>query len=365
MSVIARPAPAAGRRRRMPRRRGGVLVAAGMALAATVSGCAASADGPNAALSQVAAPVATASASAAPAASSGAAPTCSPAAQASYSPLGSLPAPTALPAGSLEATIRARGQLVVGVSGDTRLLGARNSLNGGALEGFDIDMARMVAGAIFGTQGPIDDHIQYKVITNAQRFPLVNQGVAAGGVDLVARAVSMTCDRWSNPDPAKGASFSAGYFKSEQRILVRSDSTANSIADLAKVNAKVCAPSASTSLTNIQRIAGVDAVAVAINSDCLALWQEGKVDAITDDDAILAGFKAQDPHAVIRGGSIDSTYYALAIGRTHREFVQFVNAVLASPQGHAAWTTAYNTWLAGPMSAQPQGQPTPDYGRGS
>jgi len=184
MSVIARPAPAAGRRRRMPRRRGGVLVAAGMALAAAVSGCAASADGPNAALSQVAAPVATASASAAPAASSGAAPTCSPAAQASYPPLGSLPAATALPAGSLEATIRARGHLVVGVSGDTRLLGARNSLNGGALEGFDIDMARMVAGAIFGTQGPIDDHIQYKVITNAQRFPLVNQGVAAGGVDL-------------------------------------------------------------------------------------------------------------------------------------------------------------------------------------
>ena len=46
----------------------------------------------------------------------------------SYAPDGPLPAPDALPANSTMAAIRARGKLIVGVSADTLLFGARNPL---------------------------------------------------------------------------------------------------------------------------------------------------------------------------------------------------------------------------------------------
>lgn len=49
--------------------------------------------------------------------------------------------------------IRERGRLVVGVSSDTYLMGARNSFTG-QIEGFDIDIARDLAEAISGIRTP-------------------------------------------------------------------------------------------------------------------------------------------------------------------------------------------------------------------
>jgi polar amino acid transport system substrate-binding protein len=304
------------------------------------------------AASRAAAGVASSGAGAATAA---AAVTCSPSAEASYPALGSLPAATALPAGSFAARIRAKGVLVVGVSGDTRLLGARNALKKYALEGFDIELAKAIGRAIFG----VDGKVQFKVITAGDRFTFANNGT----VDLVARAVSMTCDRWQNTDDSKAAIFSAGYFKSDQRLLVRDGSGITRIQDLKSPTNRVCAPTGSTSVANLAKFTNVTPVSVEIHSDCMALWQEGRVDAITGDDAILAGFAAQDPHAAVVGGALDSTYYAFAIGRKNKDFVQFVNAVMATPAFRSTWTDAYDAYLAVPLKSQPQTQPAPNYNR--
>jgi len=53
-----------------------------------------------------------------------------------------------MPAGSFMETIRQRGRLIAGVSADTLLFGFRNPVSG-KLEGFDIDMVREIARAIF------------------------------------------------------------------------------------------------------------------------------------------------------------------------------------------------------------------------
>jgi polar amino acid transport system substrate-binding protein len=269
-----------------------------------------------------------------------------------------------MPAGSLEATILQRGHLVVGVSGDTRLLGARNFLAGGQLEGFDINIAKAVATAIFGKADGTT--IQFKVITAAQRIPLVNTGAGAAGasadgVDMVARAMTMNCDRWTQ------VAFSTPYLVAQQQLLVRSDvAGTTTIESLAKNKQKVCAPAGSTSLANLAQYPGVQPVAVAIHSDCLALWQEGQVDAITGDNAILAGFAAQDPRAVIVGKPLEQEPYGLAISLKHKEFVQFVNAFLASPAGHAAWTSAYTgSGLSDAKGLPTLAQPAPNYGRGT
>ena len=106
---------------------------------------------------------ASASASAAPAA-----PTCDNATQ-SYAPTGPLPTAEGLPEGSTMAAIRARGRLIVGVSADTYLLGARNPLTG-QIEGFDIDLAKQVAKAI----------LEFDCATDSSQN--ITLGGASGGV---------------------------------------------------------------------------------------------------------------------------------------------------------------------------------------
>ncbi|HEY0807097.1 MAG TPA: ABC transporter substrate-binding protein, partial [Pseudonocardiaceae bacterium] len=84
---------------------------------------------------------------------------------ASLRPPAAMPAPGQMPAGSTMAKIQARGYLIAGVDQNTDLFGYRNPKNN-RLEGFDIDMVRDVAQAIFGNP----DKVVYKAITSAQRI---------------------------------------------------------------------------------------------------------------------------------------------------------------------------------------------------
>ncbi|MGO1279703.1 MAG: transporter substrate-binding domain-containing protein, partial [Cellulosimicrobium funkei] len=122
---------------------------------------------------------------------------------ASYSPEGALPGPDALPGGSTMAAIRDRGTLVVGVSADTLLMGARNPLSG-QIEGFDIDVLHEVSRAIFGDP----DRLQFRVITSGQRLEVLENGE----VDLVARAFTINCERWES------IAFSAEYYHAGQKV---------------------------------------------------------------------------------------------------------------------------------------------------
>jgi ABC-type amino acid transport substrate-binding protein len=84
------------------------------------------------------------------------------------------------------ATIFKNKYLRVGVDQTTYLDGYRDPRTG-QLEGFDIDVARQIAQAIFGN--PND--IQFKAITQNQRIPMIE----SGAVDIVADSVTITCDR--------------------------------------------------------------------------------------------------------------------------------------------------------------------------
>lgn len=265
---------------------------------------------------------------------------------ASYAPLVPLPGPGSLPAGSTMAEIRDRGRLIVGVSADSLLLGSRNPVTG-VLEGFDIDMARLVAEAIFGDP----NRIELRVITAAQRIPLLQDG----SLDLVARNMTITCARWEQ------IAFSAEYFRSGQKLLVPLGSAATSLADLA--GQRVCAPAGSTSLDNLAGAPEVIPVAARTHTDCLVRFQTGEVDAITGDDTVLAGLAAQDPYAQVVGEAFTAEPYGLGMNLENVDLVRFVNGVLAAAMADGRWTQSYDRWLAEALGPAPA-PPTPNYGRG-
>ncbi|WP_265523152.1 glutamate ABC transporter substrate-binding protein [Oerskovia flava] len=265
---------------------------------------------------------------------------------ASYEPEGSLPGPDDLPSGSTMAEIRERGSLVVGVSADTLLMGSRNPLSG-EIEGFDIAVLHEVARAIFGDP----DRLQFRVITSGQRLDVLE----SGEVDVVARAFTMTCERWET------IAFSSEYYHAGQKVLVTRDSTVERIEDLE--GQRVCAPEGTTTLERLGEFPGIEAVPAQTHTACLVLFQQAQVEAITGDDTILAGFAAQDPYAKVVGEAISDEPYGLGIGADNVDLVRFVNGVLEEMRDDGTWTDLYERWL-GVLGPAPE-PPNAVYGRPS
>lgn len=311
-------------------------------VAALVSGCA---------YSQTPMPSSSASSTASASASASPSPSATAAqctnATASYSALTPLPAAAALPSGSTMAAIRARGRLIAGVSADTYLFGSRNPLTG-AVEGFDIDLVNRIAESILGKGAKVE----LRVITAAQRLEVLS----AHEVDVVIRTMTMTCARWND------IAFSAEYYRSGQKLLVRKGVEVTGIADVGSL--RVCAPTGTSSLATIRTKVPTATIVPADNhTGCLVLLQRGDVDVITGDDTVLAGLAAQDPYAqVVDMAPFTQEPYGVGVAADQRDFVSFINGVLAAYIKDGSWTKSYNRWLAAPLGPAPTA-PTPVYGR--
>jgi polar amino acid transport system substrate-binding protein len=250
--------------------------------------------------------------------------------RASLRPPASLPAANSMPAGGTLAAIQARGKLIAGVDQNSYRFGFRDPLTG-ELSGFDIDIAKQVAKAIFGDE----NRIQFRTVTSSTRIDAVRNGE----VDLVVETMTMNCERWQQ------VSFSSEYFTAGQRVLVHRGSGLTGIKDLA--GKKVCAAAGSTSIRNLASDpARPVPVAVAGWTDCLVMLQQNQVEAVSTDDSILAGLAAQDPNTEVVGDAFTDEPYGIAIKQENADLVRFVNGVLERIRTDGTWTGLHRTWLA-------------------
>jgi polar amino acid transport system substrate-binding protein len=250
---------------------------------------------------------------------------------------GPLPPAGQMPAGSTMERIFQRGRLIAGVDQNSYLMGFRNSFTG-EIEGFDVDVVRQIAKAIFGDE----KKVQFKVVTSAERIPVLQRGE----VDVVVRTMTITCDRREDVD------FSAVYYQAGQRVLVRRNSGITGVDGLA--DKRVCVASGSTSLNNV-----VNRVKTTISvpnwTDCLVMLQQGQTDAISTDDTILAGLAAQDPYTEVVGSRFTEEPYGVGMPKGQEDLVRFVNGVLERMRGDGTWSGIYWRWLntLGPAPAPP------------
>jgi polar amino acid transport system substrate-binding protein len=216
--------------------------------------------------------------------------------------------------------IRDRGKLIAGVSADTLLFGARNPFSG-KLEGLDIDLVNELAKTVFGTSD-VADKVQYRVITYAERLPLLE----SGDIHVVAHSMTINCARWNR------IAFSTEYFTAGQTLLVRSTESAQSITDM-PVKSRVCVPRGGTSVETLQapEFASRQFVPVEVDdiTECLVKFQQGLTDAILSDDTVVAGMAAQDPYTRVLGGKrITQEPYGMGFNKAATDLVQVANAML-------------------------------------
>lgn len=259
-------------------------------------------------------------------------------ATASLSPMSPMPRPGNMPSGSTMKRIQERGRLIVGVSQDKYQVGYLNPLTGD-LEGFDIEIAKLIARAIFGDE----TRIQYRAVVSATRIPML----MSGEVDMVVSTFTINAQR------KEQIQFSEVYYEAGQRVLVHRDSTVTGVADLS--GSRVCAPKGSTSAKNVMTAnPAIILVESTTFTECLVLFQLGRVEAISTDDVILAGLAAQDPYTKIVGPTFSREPYGIGIAKENTDFVRFVNGALSAAKTDGTWQRIYNQWLGQFMGqAQP------------
>lgn len=199
----------------------------------------------------------------------------------------------------------------------------------GEPEGFDVDIAREVA-------DQLDVEIDLVGMTTDERIGTL----LAGRVDMVVHNFTITCER------KEEIAFSTEYFRAQQVILVPRGNPARSLPQLK--GQRVCATEGSTVMDHIEQMPPRDRplpVKVRQRADCLMLLQQGQVDALATDDAILAGIAAQDPNLVLRDEVFSEEPYGIGLPKGHDEWVRYVNAVLEDVRD-GRWQELYDEWLA-------------------
>jgi polar amino acid transport system substrate-binding protein len=235
-----------------------------------------------------------------------------------------------MPAGSTMARILARGRLIVGADQNAYLMGFRDPASG-QLDGFDIQVARQIAKAIFGNP----DAVQFRAINAADRIPMIQ----SGDVDMVVRDMTITCDRLQQ------VAFSTDYLDAPQRLLVNKGSGYTSMTDMG--GKKVCAATGSINIPVIQQSASHPVAVSASNVlDCLVLLQQGQIQGVSSDDVGLIGLAAQDPNTEVVGGPLNDNPIGVAMKKDATDLVRFVNGVLDAMRTNGTWTAIYQQWLA-------------------
>lgn len=237
------------------------------------------------------------------------------------------------------AGIKARGRLVVGLDIGSNLFSFRDPITG-EITGFDVDIAGEVARDIFGNPSAVE----YRILSSADRIAALQDNT----VDIVVKTMSITCER------RKQVNFSTVYFTAFQRILAPRESAIARPEDLS--GKRVCVARGTTSLQRVQEITPPPTVVAVVTwADCLVALQQRQVDAVSTDDAILAGLVAQDPYLHIIGPDMSEQPYGIGINLTNTGLVRFVNGTLERIRSDGTWDTLYRKWLAvlGPAPTPP------------
>lgn len=228
-----------------------------------------------------------------------------------------------------------RGRLIVGLDQGSNLFSFRDPVSG-ELEGFDVDLAKEIARDIFGDP----ERVEFRSLTSAERIDALQEH----RVDVVVKSMSITCERREH------VRFSAPYYSANQRLLTLRNSEIGQLSDLD--GKRVCVAEGTTSAAKLREVVG-DVTVLSVNTwaDCLVAIQQEQVDAITTDDAILAGMVAQDPNLVIVGDYVGAEPYGVGIPPSSPDdntdgLVRQVNATLERIRSSGRWREMYDKWLS-------------------
>ncbi|MEV4601426.1 glutamate ABC transporter substrate-binding protein [Amycolatopsis sp. NPDC049253] len=238
-----------------------------------------------------------------------------------------------LPGSATFAKIKSAGTVTVGVKDDQPGLGLKDPTTG-KFEGFDIEIARMIAAGL----GVAPDKIKFTTVDSAAR----EQAISNGQVDYYVGTYTITDKRKTQ------VSFAGPYFQAGQDLLVRKDDTSITGPETLK-GKKVCSVTGSTPIQRV-RDQGLtepgNIVEFQKYSQCVDKLSTKEVDAVTTDDAILKGFAAQDPDSFkVVGKPFSQEPYGIGLNKDDKVLRTKMDDLLQASLDDGTWQKIYDATL--------------------
>jgi ABC-type amino acid transport substrate-binding protein len=233
-------------------------------------------------------------------------------------------------AGSTMAGIVSRGKLVVGVKYDVPLFGLLDPVSR-KVDGLDVALAKEIGKAL----GLKEDQVEFIEAISANRIPFLQEDK----VDLVISTMTINADRKQQIE------FSRPYYLAGQSILVKKDNaTIKTVDDLN--GKKVCSVQGSTSEKNVtSKAPQADLLSLQTYSACVSAMKDGRVEAVSTDDIILAGFAASDDSLKLVGGQFTKEAYGVGIKKGKTDMADFVTSVINDMLEDGRWKEHYEHYL--------------------
>lgn len=220
------------------------------------------------------------------------------------------------------------GKVTIGVKEDQPGLGYLD-VTTQERTGFDVDISRWIAASL----GFDEDEIEFKPIASANR----EQAIVNGEIDYYVGTYSITDKRKEQID------FAGPYFITGQGFLVGADSDITDVSDVSDFNGKtVCSATGSTPIQNIkENFTEVETVEYDLYSACVEDLLNGKVDAVTTDQAILIGYAAQYPDELkVVGDLFTEERYGVGLPKGDTVLLDHINALFTD--GGDIWQAIFD-----------------------
>jgi glutamate transport system substrate-binding protein len=256
------------------------------------------------------------------------------------------------PAGSTMATIQKRGKFVVGTKFDQPLFGLKNPTNGD-IEGFDVEVANLIAEGIFG-KGNIDGKVEFVETPSKVRETRIEQG----RVDMVVATYTI------NDERKQQVGFAGPYYVAGQDIMVKADNT--DITGIKDLNGKkVCSVQGSTSIDNVRAQAPTADLSTTFDvySLCAEALADGRVEAVSTDNVILLGLINEDGGDAFRlvGNPFTKEPYGIGVKKADTDFRAFINDRLEEIYADGSWASAFKATVGVVENTTPTPPPVDRY----
>jgi glutamate transport system substrate-binding protein len=234
-------------------------------------------------------------------------------------------------AGTTMAKLSEAGKVTIGVKYDQPGIGF---LEPGADEpsGLDIEIAKIIAAEL----GIAPEDIAWKETVSDNREPFLQNGT----VDMVLASYSITDERRNVVGQA------GPYYVTGQQLLVRTEDAEKITGPNDLDGVKVCSVTGSTSIETVTKEYDAKPVPFDTYSDCVTQLQNGSVDAVTTDGAILLGYAAQAPDELkVVGEAFSEERYGVGYKKGDDEMCTFITDTLQTAIDDGEWAKAFEATL--------------------
>lgn len=250
-----------------------------------------------------------------------------------------------------EYALQTKGKIRVGVRDASAPYSARTA--SGSYEGFEPDLAREIAKAIWGATDDPESHITWISVDDSGISALTSNQADIIMAGLIIAVIDLA-----------PFDFTDAYYTDGQRLLVKkTNDQIKELVDVAAGDQTVAAVKDSRWEQSLRHVTNDRAKVLPLETVafCVQALASGAADAFTQDEATLVGLALKDPTLKIVAKQFSVERLAIGVKKNvsadRQGFREFLNTALLKIVADRTWARIYDKWV-GPITGEKKQLPT-------